>query len=97
MNRILLFIHLRLRWYILGKYSSVVFSTNRNTDESLTEECLLDSPEVLVGSIMENAELEKGSDQYVIATNNEMKLLNEFELEVKKIIITIDYYLHIFS
>jgi len=44
----------------------VVFSTNRNTDESLMEEYLLDSPEVLVGSIMDNAELEKGSDQYVV-------------------------------
>lgn len=62
-----------LRWYILGKYSSVVFSTNRNTDDSLTEECLLDSAEVLVGSMIENAELQMCSDQHILGTNNEMK------------------------
>jgi len=50
----------------------------------LTEECLLDSAEVLVGSMMENAELQMCSDQNILATNNEMKLLNEFECEVKK-------------
>ncbi|KAF0748071.1 Uncharacterized protein FWK35_00019023, partial [Aphis craccivora] len=31
----------KLRWYLLGKYSAVVFSQNRNTEEQLTEECLL--------------------------------------------------------
>jgi len=62
----------------------VVFSTNRNNDDSLTEECLLDSAEVLVGSMIENAELKMCSDQDILATNNEIKLLNEFECEVKK-------------
>jgi len=65
----------------------VVFSTNRNNDDSLTEECLLDSAEVLVGNMMENAELQMCSDQDILATNIEMKLLNEFECEVKKKVI----------
>jgi len=37
--------------------------TNRNTNDSLTEECLLDSAKVLVGSMIENAELQMCSDQ----------------------------------
>lgn len=48
--------------------------------------------------MIENAELQKCSDQNVLATNNETKLLNEFECEVKKKKIKnkTDYYLHIF-
>lgn len=41
-------------------------------------------------------EFQMCSDQDILATNNEMKLLNEFECEVKKKNNKTDYHLHIF-
>ncbi|CAI6355939.1 unnamed protein product [Macrosiphum euphorbiae] len=47
----------RLRWYILGKHSNAVFTSNRNTEESQSEECLIDSSTVFVSDILKEADI----------------------------------------
>lgn len=72
----------RLRWYILGKHSSAVFTSNRNTEESQSEECLIDSSTVFVSDILKEADI------IFEPENNEMnetfiQLLDECELDVR--------------
>lgn len=82
-----------MRWYILGKHSSSVYTTNRNTEDSINENsllCLSDIDEgeesILTAEVINESKiLKKGSTTYeeIIKFNQHTKLLNSFELEVR--------------
>lgn len=82
---------LSLRWYILGKHSSAFFIKNSNTEDSINENCLLESNDkfkekdtTLTAQIFQTYEiLEESTITGTEAIENEyLKLLNSFELEV---------------
>jgi len=65
-----------------GEHSSVVFTSNRNTEESQSEECLIDSSTVFFSDILKEAGI------ICEPENNEMnetfiQLLDEYELDVR--------------
>ncbi|KAE9521672.1 hypothetical protein AGLY_017968, partial [Aphis glycines] len=77
-------------WYILGKHSSAFFIKNSNTEDSINENCLLESNDKfkekdtpLTAQIFQTSEiLEESTVTETETIENEcLKLLNSFELE----------------
>lgn len=92
-NVIFIFCILRLRWYILGKHSTSVFTTNRNTEESANENSLLSLSDIvkedeciLTAAVIENSRVfgtDNNYTNYITIDDQSTKLLNSFELEVR--------------
>lgn len=77
-----------MKWYILGKESSFIFDNNRNTEDNVDEECLLDSVDCLSSEIMKKSNtFEETKFSLIDYNDTELEMLQS-ELEYDNIQIT---------